>query len=428
MNNLNLTNIRNNMKKLLLLACGLCLTGIAFAQESVLKDAERMLKVEVPDHAKIATMLKGAMADQTTAGNVKTWFLAGKNGFQTWQTGYEQYLQGANPDKVNMSRALVEGYSYLLKALPMDTVVDEKGKVKTKYSKEIVKLISQSPSSFHDAGVFLYESNDLAGAYHAWEIYQELPTLTFLGKAAPAPDNDSIRAADLYNMGIFAYQAGMKPEAMESFLRSGRLGHGEVAYDNALAMASELGDREKIAEIANEGFSKYGKQAYIAELINLYIREKQYDMALEMLDKSLEANPNSAVLLYSKGVLVENQVNEDGVSPEVVKEANAQALELYKQAAEADASNAEAHFHYGRMLANKAYAMSDDATDLSVAEYNKLKADTLDPLFKQAAEELEKCIAIDKEANRQAFGILKNIYYNLNDEANMNRVSELELE
>lgn len=416
------------MKKLILLACGLCLAGSAFAQESVLKDAERMLKVEVPDHAKIATMLTGAMADPSTAENVKTWYLAGKNGFQTWQTGYEQYMQGANPDKTTMSRALLDGYGYLMKALPMDTVVDPKGKVKTKYSKDIVKMISSSPSAFHDAGVFLYESNDLAGAYHAWEIYQELPNLAVLGKSAPAADPDSVRAADFYNMGIFAYQAGMKPEAMNAFLRSGRLGHGDVAYDNALAMASELGDEPMISEIANEAFAKYGKQSYIAELINLYIREKKYDQALEMINKTIETNPNSAVLYNAKGVLVENQVNEEGITPEVAAKANAEALELYKKATEVDPENAESHFHYGRMLANKAYTMSDNATDLSVAEYNKLKAETLDPLFRQAAEQLEKCIAIDKEANRQAFGILKNIYYNLNDEANMERVSQLELE
>lgn len=419
------------MKKLLLLACGLMISGAAFAQEQVLKEAERALKVEVPDHGKIANMLKGAMADPTTANNVKTWFLAGKNGFQTWQTGYEQYMQGAQLDnaaKANMSRALVEGYSFLLKALPMDTVIDAKGKVKTKYSKDIVKMISSNSGAFHDAGVFLYESNDLAGAYHAWEIYQELPTLAVLGKSAPAFDVDSVRAQDYYNMGIFALQAEMKPESMKSFLNSARLGYGDVAYDNALALASEIKDRDMIVEIANEAFAKYGKQNYIAALINLFIQDKEYDKALQMLNTAIDGNPNSAVLYNAKGILVEDQVNNEGVTPEVVEAANAEALELYKKASEVEPNNAEAHYHYGRMLANKAYTMSDNATDLSVAEYNNLKKETLDPIFRQAAGELEKCIAIDKEANRQAFSILKNIYYNLNDEANMNRITDLERE
>ncbi|MDE6144868.1 MAG: hypothetical protein K2F96_01175, partial [Muribaculaceae bacterium] len=239
---------------------------------------------------------------------------------------------------------------------------------------------------------------------------------------------DSVQGATYYNMGIFAYQAGMKPEAMNAFLKSARLGHGDVAYDNALAMASELGDRAMIQEIGNEAFARYGKQSYIAELVNLYIREKEYDNALSMINKAISGNPDNAILYNVKGVLVENQVNDENISPEAAEAANAEATELYKKATELDANNAEAHYNYGRMIANKAYKMSDDAYELSTSDYNKLREETLLPMFKQAAEELERCIAIDKEANRQAFTILKNLYYNMGDEANMERVSQLELE
>lgn len=417
-------------KSLMLLTCGFCLAGSVSAQESVLKEADRMLKVEVPDHGKIASMLRGAMADPTTANNAKTWYLAGKNGFQTWQTGFEQYMIGNQPDKSNMSRSLVDGYGYFMKALSMDTVVDSKGKVKTKYSKDIVKLVSSNANAFKDAGVFLYESGDLAGAYHAWDIYSELPYQAFLGKDAPKADLDSIQGATYYNMGIFAYQADMKSDALESFLKAGRLGHGDVAYDNALAMATELGDRAQIESVANEAFAKYGKQSYIAALINLYIKEKEYNRALDMINKAIETTPDNAVLYNAKGILVENQVNEDGIAPEVADAANEEAMQLYKHASELDPSNAEAHYHYGRMLANSAYKISDsdEASQLSTAEYNKLREEKILPLFKQAAEELEKSIAIDKDANRQAFSILRNLYYNLGDEENMNRVAELELE
>lgn len=116
------------MKKLILLAFGLCLAGTAAAQQQTLKEAERMLKVEVPDHGKIAQILKGAMTDPSTANDVKTWYLAGKNGFQTYTTGYEQFQQGNQPDKVNMSRALLDGFTYFMRALPLDTIVDAKGK------------------------------------------------------------------------------------------------------------------------------------------------------------------------------------------------------------------------------------------------------------------------------------------------------------
>lgn len=417
------------MKKLTIMAIGLCLCGTAVAQENVLKEAERGLRVEVPDHAKIASMLEGALTDPSTAENVKTWYLAGKNAFQTWQTGWEQLQIGGNPDKVNMSNAIIKGFDYYTKALPMDTVVDAKGKVKTKYSKEIVKTLGDSPNNFYDAGVFLYEANDLKNAYRAWEIFTQLPTMTAqLGKSTPAMPADTIMATTYFNMGIFALQADMKPEAMKSFLQAARLGQGETAYNNALAMAQELQDMQAMEEIANEAFAKYGSQNFIGALVNVYVKNGEYEKALEMINKAIAANPESSVLYNVKGVLVENRTNDENISKEDAEAANAEALELYGKAVQLDPDNAEARYNYGRVIANKAYKTSDDAYQLSTAEFNKLKTDTIDPLFKQAAEQLEQAIKLNPEGNRQAFTILKNIYYNLGDEENMKRISDLELE
>ncbi len=418
------------MKKILIIACGLFIAGTATAQENVLKEAERGLKVEVPDHGGIAAMLKGAMKDPSTADNVKTWYLAGKNAFQTWQTGWEQLQVGGHPDKVNMSRSILEGFDYFTKAFTMDTVITDaaKGKFKAKYSKEMVKTIVNNVNNFYDAGVYLYEAQDMPGAYRAWEIFTILPTMPQLGKNAPAMPADSVMAQTYYNMGIFAYQSDMKPEALKSFLGAAKYGMGEVAYDNALAMASELNDIPAMEMIANEGFNKYGKQTYIGSLVNVYVKNGEFDKALDMINKALAANPGNSVLHNVKGVLVENRTNDENIPAEEKKKLEEEATELYKQAVELDGKNPDARFNYGRMLANKAYRTSDESGDLSNAEYNQLKADVIDPLFRQAAEHLEKAISINKEANRQAFTILKNIYYNLNDEANMKRVSDLELE
>ena len=418
------------MKKFMLLACGLLVASASFAQQSALKEAKNGLKVEVPDHARIAQILEGAMQDPTTANNVETWFLAGKNGFQTWQTGWEQLQIGGNPDKIYMSRSIINGYDYYMKALPMDTVINEKGKVKTKWSKQIVATLSQSMQNFYDAGVFLYEANDMKGAYRAWEIATYLPEMPQLGKTAPIAPADTILAERFYNMGIFAYQAEMKPEAMRAFMKAARLGQGKVAYDNALAMASELSDVAAIEEIANEAFNKYGEQTYIGALVNVYVKNGQYEKALDMVNKALEANPNNAILYNVKGVLVENRTNDENITPEEAAQASAEALELYKKSVELDPESAESRYNYGRVIANQAYKLSEDPAtlEMSTNEYNLFKSEKIDPLFHEAAKHLEKAITINPEANRQAFSILKNIYYNLGDDANMNRIAELELQ
>lgn len=417
------------MKKLMIIACGLLVSGTAVAQENVLKEAERGLKVEVPNHEAIAKMLEGAMADPTTAENVKTWYLAGKNAFQTWQTGWEQLQIGGNPDKVKMSKAIVDGFDYYTKAFTMDTIITDpvKNKFKAKYSKEMAKTIAGNTNNFYDAGVYLYEVNDLKNAYRAWEIFTMIPSMSQLGKEAPAAPADSIMAQTYYNMGIFAFQADMKPESLRSFLKAAEYGQGEVAYDNALSMAAELNDIEAMERIANEGFNKYGKQTYIGSLVNVYVKNGDFEKARTMVNKALEANPDNAVLYNVKGVLIENRTNDETISPEEAERCTVEAMENYRKAVELDSNNADARFNYGRVIANKAYKTSDDAADCTNDEYAKLKEEVINPLFHEAATHLEKSIEINPEANRQAFVILKNIYYNLNDEANMKRISDLEL-
>lgn len=420
------------MKKVLLAACGLILAGNALAQEAILKEAEREMRVEVPKHDKIAEMLNQALQNPETQNDVKAWYLAGKNAFQTWQTGWEQLQIGGNPDKPAMSSAIVDGFDFYTKAFTLDTVktVDKKGtvKVKTKYSKEMVKTIAANHMNFYDAGVYLYESQNLPKAYRAWEIFTLLPNMEALGKDAPAAIADSTLAQTYYNMGIFAYQADMKPEALKAFMAAAEYGQGEVAYDNALAMASELSDMAAMEKIATEGFAQYNKQSYIGSLINIYVKNGDFDRARKTVDAAIEKNPDNAVLYNVKGVLVESIGQGDNIAADVTAAANDEALGYYKKAVELDGKNPDARFNYGRMLANKAYKTSDDAVDLSNDEYNKLSAEVITPLFKAAAEQLEASIAINPEANRQAYTILKNIYYNLKDDVNMQRIADLELQ
>ncbi len=420
------------MKKVLFMACGLMMAGSAFAQVSVLKAAKSEMSKEVPNHGNVASMLQEAMSNPETAENVETWYLAGKNGFQTWQTGWEQLQIGGNPDKAGMSNAIVDGFDYYMKAFTMDTVKteDKKGniKVKTKYSKDMAKAIAANHNNFYDAGVYLYESQNLPKAYRAWEIFTMLPSLQCLGKDAPAAIADTTLAQTYYNMGIFAYQADMKPEALKAFMAAADHGQGEIAYDNALAIASELKDLDAMEKIANEGFEKYNKQTYIGSLINVYVQNHDYDKARQTVDQALAKNPDNAVLYNVKGVLVESMGQGEGVTPEQTNAANTEAKGYYQKAVELDGQNPDARFNYGRMLANEAYKASDDNINLSNDEYEKLQANTITPLFKAAAEQLEACIAINPETNRQAYTILKNIYYNLKDDANMQRISDMELQ
>ena len=57
-------------------------------------------------------------------------------------------------------------------------------------------------------------------------------------------------------------------------------------------------------------------------------------------------------------------------------------------------------------------------------QYNAFRAEKVDPLFKEAAPYLEKVLQLD-ETMSDARQVLRSIYYNLNDEANLKRIETM---
>lgn len=62
---------------------------------------------------------------------------------------------------------------------------------------------------------------------------------------------------------------------------------------------------------------------------------------------------------------------------------------------------------------------------MTQAEYNKIKEEQIFPLFREASTYFEKAYELDSENMGDALRYLRNIYYNLNDEANLKRVEAL---
>ena len=415
------------MKKLIILALSLSSVSGMFAQEQNIKEADRAMKVEVIDHQKVRALLKAAMTDPTTKDDARTWYLAGKNEFGTWADAYDQMRRGETGNKATMSNALLNGYNYFATALPLDTVVDAKGKVKTKYSKDIAKLISENYENFYTAGALLYEEKDYNGAYNAWAIYSAMPYATFLGKMAPAAPSDSIEAENYYNMGMFAYMAENYDNALASFKKSIAKGYySPDAYNNALAMANQMHNTDEVLTLAQGAYKQFGSEnpAYLGMMVNAYIDRGEPEKAMQKIDDGIAANPTDYNLYYTKGILIESSV-KDETPADRAAQANATATECYKKAIELKPDDALSHYQFGRITANSAYKINDDSSALSNNEYNKVREQQILPMFRTAVEHLEQAYSLDAESAHNALPILRNLYYNLQDDANLQRIESL---
>ncbi|MBE6318543.1 MAG: hypothetical protein E7081_06180 [Bacteroidales bacterium] len=401
------------MKKISIL--GLCLVaGLTMsAQKSLLKEVENTVKSGNFDYAAISDKISQITTNPETKDDVKAWLVAGQAAFANYDALFLKVQMGQDVDKKLMGQSMLDGYNYMVKALPLDTVVDDKGKIKTKESKKIVKTIADNYSHFNNAGIFLWEVEDYKGAYNAWDIYVNLPNDPRMGKTGLKADNDSIVSQIVFNQALAAWQTDELDKALVAFDKAYKMGYNKKnLFDYAISVATQARKNNEALKYANLAYPIYGKEnpVYLQVIVNDFLEKKEYVKAREMLTGLLASEPNNAEYYDLIGVLYENEGKTD------------EALGSYKKSVELNGKSAVAKFHLGNLLYNKAYAIDNEASNKSQAEYDKIRKEQTEPLLREAATQLEDAYNLDEQNMGDALKHLKNIYYILGDEENLKRV------
>ncbi len=405
------------MKKISILGLCLLTLGSAAAQKQLVKEVERDLKADASAYPTGMQRLAPAFTDAESASDAYTYYVAAKGafGFYDQQSVYAQ--MGKDVNKKQLGQSVLEGYDYCIKGLPLDSVADPKGKIKTKYSKDFVKEVVNHYNDFNNAALYLWESEDYADAVKAWGLYTELPNNPIFVKGGLKAPADTLLAEIMYNMGIGNSLIQDNEAALKSFQDA--IAHGydkKNAYDYAIAAASQLQQPQTMADIAELAYARFGKEdsRYIGYMINNLIDKKEYAQADALIDKYIAATPDDSQLYFVKGVLCDSEGNSEA------------SMAAYKKAIEIDGKNANALMQYGYKLYMQACDIdqNEGGNNLSNEEYNSFRATKVDPLLKEAASYLEKAYAIDENMS-DARQVLRSIYYNLNDEENLKRVEAM---
>lgn len=301
----------------------------------------------------------------------KDLFDSGKSLFSKYDQMQINISLGQTVDRVEMSGYLMEGYDYLMKALPLDTIIEtEKDgtpkidkktgavKFKTKYSKDIVEIIAGHHNDFGNAGNVYYEASDYLNAAKAWELYCNIiPNSEYLGKLKPVfPDSMSYM---FYYTGLMYSQVGDHSKALSNF---------------KLAMAKGYTSQDV----------KDGLKYEFYTVANDYYEAKDYDNSLAVINEAIATDPGEAFYVMYKGVIIESQTNDIE-----------QAIDYYKTATELDPTLSMAQFNVGRYYYNKAVMTmnAEENQDLNNDELGEL----IDPLCKQAKPYIDRAVELDVE-------------------------------
>lgn len=397
------------------IVCACC--NFSYAQRRLVEEVKQdmnTLSLSIDSYKNALNKLKPALTNEETKNEAETWFVAGKIAYGRFDKFRSLKAIGQKVDEHAMGNALLDGYDYMQNALKHDTIEekDKKGNVKinkktgkaklqTKFSKDIVKIISNHYNDYKLVGrLFYVTSHDFGKSYKAWDVYTSLPydeRYRNLNDAA----TDSVIGEYRFYQGIAAKLDGNYKEALDAFDKALKLGYNKKdVFDYAISCAEHEKDDSTLVNVVKDAFMLYGKDdsRYIGILFNYAITNKKYDIASKIIDQAIADYPDNAEYYDLKGVLLEAQTGKIDSS-----------YQYFKKAVELDADFIKANFDMGRYYYNMALREKDG---------EKAK-----DLFRIAMPYLEKTYS--KEPNNSlARDALRVIYYNLNDAEKLERLSK----
>ncbi len=319
------------MSRFVTIALCLAAVGSMSAQKAVVDQAGK-LAGKTDQLANARNLIKQAIENPETAKDVRTYYTAGKIEFDAYDKATTNQM--INPDDPSakpevMAEEIMNGYRYFMQALPLDSLPNEKGQVKPKYSKDIMNRIGGHANDFFTAGANYFNAKQYyPQAYEAFMIYGDLPASGMMGKAAALIPAEQVATA-YFNAGLAAYQGNAIEESANAFKKAREAGYGkdeddsakdpyiyEIACWQGLAQKddSRLAESQKrIMEVAQAGFEKFGmaQPIFFNNIINSLVVDGQTDQALAKLNDAIGQNPDNAALYGLRGYVYDRAEKDD---------------------------------------------------------------------------------------------------------------------
>ncbi len=313
------------MKKFLTFALMIAAVGSMSAQKKNV-DAANKLAGKPANVAEARALIAEAAQNPETANDARTYFVGGKVEFDDFDTQLGKLTinpQDPSVDQLAMCENLLNGYRNFVKALPLDSLPNEKGQVKPKYSKDIVnKLNGHFEDYFNAGGTFYNNKKYYPEAYDAFMIYGDIWEAPYASKTVKAVPDSTINMA-LFNAGVSAYAAEKLPESAAAFKRARKNGSTNPQnYIYEIACWQFLSSRDSnmmepaqvnIMEIATDGYNKFGmsQPLFLNNIVNQMVLNDKVNDALALIDKQIAETPDFATLYGLRGFVNDRAGNDD---------------------------------------------------------------------------------------------------------------------
>jgi len=409
------------MKRILSIAILCMLVSMAFAQKKAVKDAKKALDSDKYSDAR--TLLKPALTDPETATDQETWKLLGDIDYKIYDKEkdkerlYPSGLSKEAPNQATMYTSLYEFLNPYITADSLGQLPDEKGKVKNKVRKEIAGRIKMSHSDYYNGGAYFNNEKEYGKAAdyfarYAWDV----PALSILEGENQIATNDTTFLIVKYYASISAIQAKQHDKAItflnriksEPYLDNKAFQESDI-YELICSEYQQNKDTVGYIKALEDGATKFPKNKYfIPNLINEYIKKKQFDEATDYLDKAIANAPENSCELYSVKASIYGEMAEYD-----------QSIANYDKALAADQNCERALEGISVLYIIKAQDLKDEAAKAPTRKEQTEIDNKAVELYKKAYPLLEKYKTMLEARKADTYDLkaalykLRNIYYNL---------------
>lgn len=425
---MNLINAEN-MKKVLLSATLCVLVSMAgFAQKKAVKEAKSSMNSK--NYAEAREFIKSALTDPETATDPETWKVAGDIENAAFDQENTQVMLQKQPNEEVMYSSLLRSYDPYVKADELGQVPDAKGKVKNKYRKDISSIMKTNHAYFSNGGVYFYNKGEYKTATESFIKYWDMPLLPmFEGDKNPLALKDStsqiikyyaVSSATLSKENELALKL-LKRITSEPFIENSFYTEAQV-YELIAGQYLILGDTVSYVKSLEEGVVKFPKNNYfVTNLINHYIVNKnEPESALSYLDVAMKNDPSNLVEFNNaKAQIYASQNKFD------------EATSHYQASLAQDPSSEKALEGLAVVYIVQAQDLKAKSGETRDRALQKELDDKATVAYKGALPLLEKYRDLLEARNADSFDVkqayvkLRNVYYNLNMNAEYEKVNAI---
>lgn len=404
------------MKRTLFVITLCAFAGFSFAQKSAVKNAKSSKDIK-----EARELIKPALTNPETMNDQETWKVAGDIEYKAFDDErtleMQKQITGKGGNEEKMYEGLYNMYEPYIKADELGQIPDEKGKIKNKVRKDIVKNMRDGHRFYINGGIYYNDKKDYTKAANFFERYWDLPSLAMFEESrGDFNTQDTTFQTIKYYAVISAIQSGdhgrsvnlLKKIIAEPYVQNSTYKESDP-YELLASEYQQTRDSLAYARLLSEGARKFPSNKFFSlNLINEFIKGGKTDEAMSYLDQAIAGDPtNACELLSVKASLLAERKDYAAAEP------------VYTQALSSDANCEKALEGLGVLYilqAQDAKEKAGQTTDRTAAA--KLDKETVD-LYQKSLPYLEKYRDILKARGADSYDVrqvlmkLQNVYYNL---------------